>query len=259
MLTERENEILKDHAEMARAWYTDCACCIIQAKENITSVLSANEMGILQTKKFYYEYRSAVSYAQEDTEAQLPEFQTLGDWEPVKSTKMDVCAKICKHYLSDDNIPDVEFNEGVPIFPGLEVPSQIMNSRILIYSESPMMLELYGMKSLLLMEGMTLIYEIPNSPRILIISSIGGTGLNLTICDVIILFNQLWSSQETHQIHGQAHRQPQKKVVKVIHLLAGESSDILLNQIALQKEDMFNAFVNKDLGKASSQMDSSSL
>ncbi|KAF8529096.1 hypothetical protein BU17DRAFT_80270 [Hysterangium stoloniferum] len=143
-LTECENEILKDCAEMARA------------KENITSVLSANEMGKLQTKKFYYEYQSAVSYVQEDTEVQLPEFQTLGDWEPVKSTNMDVCAKIYKHYLSDNNIPDVKFNEGIPIFPGLEVPSQIMNRRILIYSESPMVthllrnqvLELYRMKSL---------------------------------------------------------------------------------------------------------------
>ncbi|KAF8523869.1 P-loop containing nucleoside triphosphate hydrolase protein [Hysterangium stoloniferum] len=263
-LTERENEILKDCAEMARTWYHHCACCIIQAKENITSVLSANETGKLQTKKFYYEYRSAVSYAQEDTEAQLPEFQTLGDWEPVKSTKMDVYAKICKHYLSDDNIPDVEFNEGIPIFPRLEVPSQIMNRRILIYSESPIVtrllrnvLELYGIKSLSIdgkddfdLRDVTVDeFHKPDNLRILIISSIGGTGLNLTICDVIILFNQPWSSQETRQIRGQAHRQPQKKVVKVIHLLAGESSDILLNQIALQKEDMFNAFVNKDLGK----------
>ncbi|KAF8514105.1 hypothetical protein BU17DRAFT_68522 [Hysterangium stoloniferum] len=155
---------------------------------------------------------------------------TLGDWEPVKSTKMDVCAKICKHYLFDNNIPDVEFNEGVPIFPGLEVPSQIMNRRIFIYSESPMVLELYGMKTL------------------------GETGLNLTICDVIILFNQPWSLQETCQICGRAHRQPQKKVVKVIHLLVGESSNILLNQITLQKEDMFNAFANKDLGKAFAEL-----
>ncbi|KAF8500014.1 P-loop containing nucleoside triphosphate hydrolase protein [Hysterangium stoloniferum] len=269
MLTERENEILKDRAEMARTWYDDCACCIIQAKENITSVLSANETGKLQTKKFYYEYQSAVSYAQEDTEARLPEFQTLGDWEPVKSTKMDVCAKICKHYLSDDNIPDVEFNKGIPIFPRLEVPSQIMNRRILIYSESPIItrllhnvLELYGIKSLSIdgkddfdLRDVTVDeFHKPDNPRILIISSIGGTGLNLTICDVIILFNQPWSSQETRQIRGQAYRQPQKKVVKVIHLLAGESSDILLNQIALQKEDMFNAFVNKDLGKAFAEL-----
>ncbi|KAF8522952.1 hypothetical protein BU17DRAFT_44313 [Hysterangium stoloniferum] len=182
MLTEHENEILKDHAEMAGAWYTDCACCIIQAKETL--------------QKFYYEYRSAVSYAQEDTEVWLPEFQTLGDWEPAKSTKMDVCAKICEHYLSDNNIPDVEFNEGVHIFPGLEVPSQIMNRRILIYSESPMVLELYGMKNLSIdgrddfdLRDVTVDeFHKPDSPRILISSSIGGTGLNLTICDVIILF-----------------------------------------------------------------------
>ena len=51
------------------------------------------------------------------------------------------------------------------------------------------------------------------------------------------------------QIRGRAHRQPQQKTVVAIHLLASESTDILMNDIALQKRDMFDAFVNKELGK----------
>jgi TATA-binding protein-associated factor len=38
-------------------------------------------------------------------------------------------------------------------------------------------------------------------------------------------------------------------VVKVIHLLASDSSDILMSNMARGKEDMFEAFVNKELGK----------
>jgi hypothetical protein len=94
-------------------------------------------------KKFYHEYRGAVSYAQEDPDAPLLKFTSLSEWEPVKSTKMVVCAKICQHYLSRDNVPDVEFVNGhvlIPILPPAAVDEAITRQRkILIYSESPIM------------------------------------------------------------------------------------------------------------------------
>jgi TATA-binding protein-associated factor len=62
---------------------------------------------------------------------------------------------------------------------------------------------------------------------------------------------QPWSAQDERQIRGRAHRQPQKNTVKAIHLLAGDSSDLLMNDMALRKQDMFNAFVNKELGSGS--------
>lgn len=51
---------------------------------------------------------------------------------------MDVCARICQHYLSGDNVPDIEFVDGKPVFP--EVVPKIgeqQQRKILIYSESP--------------------------------------------------------------------------------------------------------------------------
>jgi hypothetical protein len=51
------------------------------------------------------------------------------------------------------------------------------------------------------------------------------------------------------QIVARAHRQPQKKTVKAIHLLADGSSDVLLNSIALRKREMFDAFVSKERGQ----------
>jgi TATA-binding protein-associated factor len=59
----------------------------------------------------------------------------------------------------------------------------------------------------------------------------------------------VWSYQEARQILARAHRQPQKKIVKAIHILAGDSSDILLNSIALRKREMFDVFVSKELNK----------
>lgn len=61
--------------------------------------------------------------------------------------------------------------------------------------------------------------------------------------------NQVWSYQDAVQIFARAYRQPQKKHVRAIHLLAAESSDLLLNAIALRKKDMFSGFVNKELGQ----------
>ena len=61
--------------------------------------------------------------------------------------------------------------------------------------------------------------------------------------------NQVWSYQDAVQIFARAYYQPQKKRVRAIHLLAVESSDLLLNAIALRKKDMFSGFVNKELGQ----------
>jgi SNF2 family DNA or RNA helicase len=51
------------------------------------------------------------------------------------------------------------------------------------------------------------------------------------------------------QIVARAYRQPQKKSVRAIHLLADGSSDVLLNSIALRKREMFDAFVSKERGQ----------
>jgi len=51
------------------------------------------------------------------------------------------------------------------------------------------------------------------------------------------------------QIRGRAHRQPQQKVVKVIHLLAANSADLIVNEFARNKLEMFDAFMNKELAE----------
>jgi hypothetical protein len=58
----------------------------------------------------------AVGYAKEDSTTIWPSFKTLNEWRPVKSMKMDVCAKLCAHYLTHDKVEDVSFVDGQPVF-----------------------------------------------------------------------------------------------------------------------------------------------
>lgn len=48
---------------------------------------------------------------------------------------------------------------------------------------------------------------------------------------------------------GRAHRQPQKKVVNVYHLLADGTSDLLVSGMARGKRDMLEAFLSQDAGQ----------
>lgn len=57
--------------------------------------------------------------------------------------------------------------------------------------------------------------------------------------------DQPWSAQDERQIRGRAHRQPQKKEVTVIHLLANNTADIVLSGMARGKHDMLEAFLSK--------------
>jgi hypothetical protein len=84
----------------------------------------------------------AVAYAKEDADELTPRFNTLDQWEPVKSTKMDACARICVHYLKHDDVDDVNFDEGQLIFPDVrDIPGAKLSRRrqIIIYSEFPSM------------------------------------------------------------------------------------------------------------------------
>lgn len=107
------------------------------------------------------------------------------------------------------------------------------------------------------------LYDDKHPAQVLIFSSVGAAGLNLSIADIVIFFvsisshrrcilahlqlqDQPWSAQDERQIRGRAHRQPQKKVVTVIHLLANNSADLLMNDVARGKRAMFDAFVNTE-------------
>jgi hypothetical protein len=69
----------------------------------------------------------------------IPLFKSLEEWQSRKSTKVDVCAQMCRHLLSRDDAPDMVFKDGGVSFP--EVPNPIIpedqQTKILIYQEFP--------------------------------------------------------------------------------------------------------------------------
>ncbi|KAF8054647.1 hypothetical protein FPV67DRAFT_1460617 [Lyophyllum atratum] len=120
-------------------------------------------------------------------------------------------------------------------------------------------LELHGVPSLTLNGKMSVeqrnkhvrdFYNDAHPARVLIFSRVGSAGLNLAICKTSLysLINR--GPLKTYSRPGAGpidnHR---RKTVKVIHLLASDSADLLMSNVAQGKRDMFHAFVNKKLAK----------
>ncbi len=135
---------------------------------------------------------------------------------------MDVCAKICAHYLSHDGVGDVSFDNGELVVPPMtEMPDECQwRRRIIIYAEfssmTPLLqnvrksrlaqtvangksqvLSLYGVPSLAVTGKIPFeqrdkrikdLYDDTHPARVLIFSSVGSAGLNLSIADVVIFF-----------------------------------------------------------------------
>ncbi|KAJ8085323.1 hypothetical protein PM082_004119 [Marasmius tenuissimus] len=235
------------------------------AKKAKANANAATEIGIVPTR-FYLEYRMISCYAKENPNGPDPQFSSLSEWEPIKSTKMDVAARVAVHYLSHDDIDDVFDCEGVVQYPSMpSVPAgerPLRTRKILIYvawtSLMPIFLDVLRLFKLqfLFIDGQTTLekraevirqFLDPHGPRIFVFSSVGATGLNLTIADVVIFVDQPWSAQDEDQIEARACRQPQTKVVKCIHILIDGTADCLMNEIARSKDIMFKAFANKPL------------
>ena len=176
----------------------------------------------LTTRGFYIEYRLSVIFAREHPNARIPHFKTLAQWEKMKSTKLDTAARLCQYFLQRDNLPLPEFTDGDVRLPPLPVPLEsetaTQNTKIVVFSEFPSMcsvlqnvgrvfvfvfnaplicfqvFNLYGIKTLAVNGAMSYekraavikSFRETSSHRVLILSSVGGTGINLAFCRVII-------------------------------------------------------------------------
>ncbi|KAG6883166.1 hypothetical protein C0993_007538, partial [Termitomyces sp. T159_Od127] len=92
-------------------------------------------------------------------------------------------------------------------------------------------------------------YDDTKGARTAVISGVGGAGLNLSIANSVIFFDQPWSAQEERQIRGRAWRQPQKSPVTGYYLLAEDSADLVMHACARGKGDLFSGFVNEKVAE----------
>ncbi|MGO3732238.1 MAG: SNF2 helicase associated domain-containing protein [Vagococcus sp.] len=81
----------------------------------------------------------------------------------------------------------------------------------------------------------------------------GGTGLNLTGADTVILYDLWWNPAVEDQATGRAHRMGQTNKVEVWRLIAEGTVEEKMNQLQAEKKELFKQVLNsndvKDLAK----------
>ncbi len=71
----------------------------------------------------------------------------------------------------------------------------------------------------------------------------GGTGLNLTGADTVILYDLWWNPAVEEQAIGRAHRMGQRNVVQVIRLVTGGSIEEKILELQQRKKDLIEEVI----------------
>jgi SNF2 family DNA or RNA helicase len=136
--------------------------------------------------------------------------------------------------------------------------SRLSGRRVLIFSQFTKMLEIIGRE--LTMQGQTYFYLDGNTPSeervelcdrfnggerdvFLISLKAGGTGLNLTGADTVILYDLWWNPAVEEQAAGRAHRMGQKSTVQVVKLIARGTIEEKMNELQEKKRDLITDII----------------
>lgn len=79
----------------------------------------------------------------------------------------------------------------------------------------------------------------------------GGTGLNLTGADTVILYDLWWNPAVEEQAAGRAHRMGQRKVVQVFRMVAEGTIEEKMLEMQQKKKDLIEDVLDSSASKAS--------
>ncbi|KPL58882.1 helicase SNF [Rossellomorea vietnamensis] len=133
--------------------------------------------------------------------------------------------------------------------------SRLSGRRVLVFSQFTKMLEMIGRE--LAIKGQSYFYlngATPSEERVkmcsrfnegernlfLISLKAGGTGLNLTSADTVILFDTWWNPAVEEQAADRAHRMGQENTVKVIKLIAKGTIEEKMNELQDKKRNLIS-------------------
>lgn len=136
--------------------------------------------------------------------------------------------------------------------------AQANGQRMLIFSQFPSMLRIIREK--LKQSGQSCYYldgKTPGAERVRLVESYnegeesiflislkaGGTGLNLTGADTVVLYDLWWNPAIEEQAIGRAHRMGQKNVVQVIRMIAQGTIEEKINELQQQKKEMIDQII----------------
>ncbi|TDL13173.1 P-loop containing nucleoside triphosphate hydrolase protein, partial [Rickenella mellea] len=195
-----------------------------------------------------------------------PVFTTMEAFKRNKSSKIERSAQMIRHILRRDDAPEIEFTtEGEVTFPPLPQipegqPEPGRTNQVLVYCEFAALIpcvvsvyRLFGIKCLWIDGNIPVNtrqeridrFRAGKDERVMIMSAVGMTGLNLSCANFVIFFDQPWSSQDEEQFIGRAWRPPQKKQVWVYHLIALGTTDVLMCGMARGKSAMLDEFLQR--------------
>ncbi|MFJ7744535.1 SNF2 helicase associated domain-containing protein [Peribacillus sp. NPDC097295] len=143
--------------------------------------------------------------------------------------------------------------------------SRLSGRRVLIFSQFTKMLQIIGRD--LAIQGQPFFYldgQTPSKERVeicnrfnagerdvfLISLKAGGTGLNLTGADTVILYDLWWNPAVEEQAADRAHRMGQQNVVQVIKLVARGTIEEKMNELQEKKRNLIEEII--DSGNQSS-------
>jgi SNF2 family DNA or RNA helicase len=136
--------------------------------------------------------------------------------------------------------------------------------RVLIFSQFTKMLQLIGRE--MAIQGLPYFYldgQTPSEERLeltnrfnrgerdlfLISLKAGGTGLNLTGADTVILYDLWWNPAVEEQAADRAHRMGQTNIVQVIKLIARGTIEEKMNELQEKKRELIEEIIDsKDKG-----------
>ncbi|MGE7602336.1 SNF2 helicase associated domain-containing protein [Peribacillus sp. NPDC097675] len=137
--------------------------------------------------------------------------------------------------------------------------SKLSGRRVLIFSQFTKMLQIIGRD--LALQGQPFFYldgQTPSKDRVeicnrfnagerdvfLISLKAGGTGLNLTGADTVILYDLWWNPAVEEQAADRAHRMGQKSVVQVIKLVAQGTIEEKMNELQEKKRNLIEEIID---------------
>ncbi|KAG1718438.1 P-loop containing nucleoside triphosphate hydrolase protein, partial [Suillus lakei] len=236
-----------------------------------------------RTQKFYLDGRTKVVFPHHQSPT-YPVVKSLDEWDTLRSTKVDTLIKLLAWHLESDdhatfNIeedtakdeippPSNQLADTPPARPNAEyiaMPDLMTRGtrKILVYIEFPMMaplllslLKLHNIDALIIHGGhgteerndTVLQFHSDPKARVLIFSSVGAVGLNLTAATVVVLFDQCWSRMLVNQIIGRAWRLGQQKEVVVYNMVSLGTVDVLMLHHGEGKGNMLKQFLTANSG-----------
>ncbi|MCC5802327.1 SNF2 helicase associated domain-containing protein [Rossellomorea vietnamensis] len=139
--------------------------------------------------------------------------------------------------------------------------SRLSGRRVLVFSQFTKMLEMIGKE--LTLKGQSYFYlngTTPSEERVkmcsrfnegernlfLISLKAGGTGLNLTSADTVILYDTWWNPAVEEQAADRAHRMGQENTVKVLKLIAKGTIEEKMNELQDKKRNLIRDIMDPD-------------